>query len=214
MLHRYFIKTPWWLKRLYSSYVWNMPAKDKTIYLTFDDGPHPTITSFVVEELKKYNASATFFCIGKNVVEYQDVFKKIISEGHAIGNHTHHHLNGWETETEIYLNDVEKASEVIASKLFRPPYGRIKKEQARKIIANEKNIIMWDVLSADFDQSISKEQCLQNVLKNTRSGSIIVFHDSDKAWEKLSFVLPEVLKHFSEKGYTFKKIEVQTSANN
>ena len=204
----YLVKTYWWLKALYPSFVWNMNRGEQAIYLTFDDGPHPTATPFVLNELKKYNAKATFFCIGKNVVEYSEIYTKIIEEGHAIGNHTYNHLNGWNTNNDIYLQNIEKAIEHIQSNLFRPPYGRIKRTQAKQLKTAHPNfkIVMWDVLSADFDTNISAEQCYKNVIKNTQPGSIIVFHDSTKAWERMSDTLPKVLQYFSDKNFVFKAI--------
>jgi peptidoglycan/xylan/chitin deacetylase (PgdA/CDA1 family) len=200
--------------RFFSKYTWRFSATTKEIFLTFDDGPTPEITQFVLDQLKKYNAKATFFCIGKNILEHPTIFKKINSEGHSIGNHTQQHVNGWKTKNTPYLHDFLKCEQAIVStleknqelKLFRPPYGKIKKNQAKKILKKGYNIIMWDVLSADFDTTISKEECLQNVLKNTKNGSIIVFHDSEKAAKKLRFVLPKILKEFSEEGFVFKAI--------
>jgi peptidoglycan/xylan/chitin deacetylase (PgdA/CDA1 family) len=211
-MHKYFIKTPWIAKKVFSSYIWSLPADNNEVYLTFDDGPHPTITPWVLNELKNYNAEATFFCIGNNVERYPDVYQKILEEGHATGNHTYHHLNGWKNEDEQYIADVSTASQLIKSNLFRPPYGRIKNSQAKKISnalqTNNARIIMWDVLSADFDSSFTKEQCLNNVLQNVSAGSIIVFHDSEKAFVNLEFVLPETLKSLNGEGYRFKKIEL------
>lgn len=211
-MHKYFIKTPWIAKKFFPSYVWNLPDDGKAVYLTFDDGPHPTITPWVLEELKKYNAKATFFCIGNNIEKYPDIYQKILEEGHATGNHTYHHLNGWKTDDKKYIDDVSKAARLIKSNLFRPPYGRIKKKQAKKITdalqTSNEQIIMWDVLSADFDSGISAEQCLCNVLENVSVGSIIVFHDSEKAFNNLSYVLPETLKSLKEEGFGFKKIEL------
>jgi peptidoglycan-N-acetylglucosamine deacetylase len=188
-----------------------MPRNEKTIYLTFDDGPHPDITPFVLNELKKYNAKGSFFCLGNNVALYPQTYQQIIDEGHAVGNHTHNHPNGWEVSTEEYVQDISKAAEYIQSNLFRPPYGRIKKEQAKKVkkaMNNEQTkIIMWDVLSADFDTEFSPQQCLNNVLKNSGNGSIVVFHDSEKAFRNLEYSFPRALKQFADEGYEFKKIE-------
>jgi peptidoglycan/xylan/chitin deacetylase (PgdA/CDA1 family) len=207
---KYFIKTPWWLKKLYSSYIWSIDTKHHDLYLTFDDGPHPVATPFVLDELKKYNAKATFFCIGKNVVAGPAIYRRILDEGHAIGNHTHNHLNGWKTRDDIYLADVREAAMHIDSKLFRPPYGRITSFQARNIKTlpanGEIKIIMWDVISGDFDESIDGEQCLKNVVMNAGKGSIIVCHDSQKALPRLEKYLPLLLKYFTEKGFGFKKI--------
>ena len=209
-MHQLFIKTPRLVQRIFSSYIWRMPATENAVYLTFDDGPHPTITPWVLNLLKQHQAQATFFCIGKNVVQHPAIYNRIISEGHAVGNHTFNHLNGWETNTEQYVKDVEKAAAVISSNLFRPPYGKIKTAQAngiRKIASLQKaKVIMWDVLSADFDKATSPEQCLQNVLQHVTPGSIVVFHDSEKASKNLFFVLPKVLQLLSENGSLFKKI--------
>ncbi|HEY5969622.1 MAG TPA: polysaccharide deacetylase family protein [Chitinophagaceae bacterium] len=206
----YFVKTPGWLKKIYDSYIWSIPESDKTLYLTFDDGPHPEATSFVLKELKKYNVLATFFCIGKNVVAYPDIYKQIISGGHSVGNHTYNHLNGWKTNNDDYLNDIALASNEIDSYLFRPPYGRITSYQAKNLKTvmkgKEPKVIMWDVLSGDFDTSCSPQQCLANVLFASVPGSIIVFHDSEKAFSRLEYTLPKILHYFFEKGYLFKAL--------
>ena len=208
---KYFIKTPWWLKKIYSSYLWSVDTKEKNVYLTFDDGPHAVATPFVLDQLKHYNAKATFFCIGKNVLAEPQIYRRILDEGHAVGNHTHHHLNGWKTENELYLADVNEAGKYIDSILFRPPYGRITSFQAKNInVALKKNnvkIIMWDVISGDFDESLTGEQCLQNVILNATNGSIIVMHDSQKAFARLEFFLPLMLSFFYEKGYQLKTLE-------
>lgn len=213
-MHRYFIKTPWWVKRLFSSYVWSIGATDKVVYLTFDDGPHPTITPWILNELKKYEAKATFFCIGKNVALHSDVYKRIINEGHAVANHTYQHLNGWKTSTAIYLHDVAATSELIASNLFRPPYGKITNSQAKGITQAMKvtraKVIMWDVLSADFDRRLSPLQCADNVLKNVSPGSVVVFHDSEKAFINLEAALPLVLSSLEKEGYRFEKIVMES----
>lgn len=204
----YFVKSPFWLKKIYSDLFWEIPTKEKNIFLTFDDGPHPTITMQVLDLLKAYNAKATFFCIGNNVVKYPEVYKRIIDEGHALGNHTFNHLNGWETADELYLNDINKAMEYIDSNLFRPPYGRISRFQIQQLLKPkyQMKLIMWSVLSGDFDPNISAEKCLNNVLLSTKEGSIVVFHDSEKASEKMLYALPKVLEQFSKKGFNFEKI--------
>jgi len=208
---KYFVKTPWLLKKIYADYLWSVPGKEKILYLSFDDGPHPEATPFVLRELKKHNALATFFCIGKNVIEHSEVYKQILDEGHEVGNHTHNHLNGWKVSNDIYLKNIAEASNYIDSNLFRPPYGRITKWQAKNLPAAMKGkkakVVMWDVLSADFDANISAQQCLENVIFSARPGSIIVFHDSQKCFEKLQVVLPVVLNYFSNKGYVFRSIE-------
>ena len=206
----YFVKTPGWLKKIYDSYIWSIPENDKILYLTFDDGPHPEATPFVLKELKKYNVLATFFCIGKNVVAHADLYKQIIRDGHAVGNHTYNHLNGWKTNNDDYLNDIALASNEIDSYLFRPPYGRITSYQAKNLKpvmkGKETKVIMWDVLSGDFDIACSPQQCLANVLFASVPGSIIVFHDSEKAFPRLEYALPKMLRYFSEKGYLFKAL--------
>jgi peptidoglycan/xylan/chitin deacetylase (PgdA/CDA1 family) len=187
-----------------------MPETEKIIYLTFDDGPHPEITPFVLQELAKYNARATFFCIGNNVEDNKTVYERILEEGHAVGNHSFDHLDGWKTSKEEYVSNVLKAGKIIKSGLFRPPYGRITRQQ-RKALTGLKNpfkIIMWSVLSGDFDLTVSPEQCGSNILKYAKSGAIIVFHDSEKAFERMQYALPVVLKHFADKGYQFKEIDL------
>lgn len=202
---KYFVKTPWWLKKLYPNRLWDIKRDDKIVYLTFDDGPHPVATPFVLDELKKHNAKATFFCIGKNVLAYPEIYQRILDEGHTVGNHTQHHLNGWKTNTDDYLADINKAEEFIQSTLFRPPYGRIKSSQAKKITGFK--IVMWDVLSGDFDEELSKENCYSNVVNKAKAGSIIVFHDSEKAFPRLAYALPLVLKYFLEKKLKLQQIE-------
>ena len=200
----------WW----YPSLTWNIKTKKKEVYLTFDDGPDPEVTSWVLDQLKKHHAKATFFCIGKNIKKYPEIFSEIIFDGHSVGNHTQNHLKGWKTKTDIYIDNVLECNKTITQfnklkikqQLFRPPYGKIKKSQATKILNKGYKIIMWDVLSADFDTTISKERCLQNVINNTKEGSIIVFHDSVKAAKKVKYALPQVLKTFSDKGFVFKGI--------
>ena len=210
----YFIKTPRILENLFSNYTWRFNTDKKEIYLTFDDGPTPKVTEFVLDQLKKYNAKATFFCIGKNIENHPVIFNKIMKDGHSIGNHTQNHLNGWKSKTTKYLENIIQCENVISKskekpqslKLYRPPYGKIKSSQAKKLKKEGYKIIMWDVLSADFDKKISKEKCLENVLSNTKKGSIIVFHDSIKAFEKLQFVLPKIMEEFSKKKFAFKAI--------
>ena len=204
----YFIKTPWWLKKLYPDCVWDIKTDEKNLYLTFDDGPDPVATPFVLEQLQKYNAKATFFCIGKNVEHNFNLYNQMIEEGHKPGNHTYDHLNGWKTKDRQYLENIAKAKQIIDSNLFRPPYGKISRFQLAQLKANRYKLktIMWSVISGDFDNDISKENCFLNVTRNAKAGSIIVFHDSKKCFEKIKDVLPNVLRYFSEKGYQFKTI--------
>jgi peptidoglycan/xylan/chitin deacetylase (PgdA/CDA1 family) len=201
----YLVRSPWWLKKFYSNLIWNIPAKDRVLYLTFDDGPHPVVTPFVLDQLKEYGAAATFFCIGKNVQEYPQIYRRVLMEGHRVGNHTHNHLNGWATDDQKYLGNIRDAAHLIDSNLFRPPYGRIGKFQSSLLRHDPFNykIIMWEVLSADFDRSLNGETCIRNVIRHARPGSIVVFHDSEKAWDRLRIALPKVLEHFSNNGYRF-----------
>lgn len=202
----YLVKTPWLFKKLFPNYIWDLPNNEHKIYLSFDDGPHPTATPFVLDVLKEYHAKATFFCIGKNVELYRDIYQRVIDEGHSVGNHTQNHLNGWKTADENYLSDITDAHHTIDSNLFRPPYGKITGFQAKLLQKMGYKIVMWDVLSGDFDVKLSKENCAENVILQAKSGSIIVFHDSQKAWERLAFALPKVLKNFAEKGFEFDRI--------
>ncbi|MFT3703843.1 MAG: polysaccharide deacetylase family protein [Agriterribacter sp.] len=205
----YFVKTPWLLKKLYPKGVWNISGKEKVLYLTFDDGPHPQATPFVLDTLSIYNAKATFFCIGKNVQQYPDIYARILNEGHKTGNHTFHHLNGWKTDDKKYFKDIIDTKKYIDSDLFRPPYGRISKLQLKYLTETfGMNVIMWSVLSGDFDKKISRETCLKNVALSSKPGSIIVFHDSEKAFEKMKYALPKLLELFSEKGYRFDKLNL------
>ncbi len=202
----YLVKTPWIVKKIFPDFIWNIDTNEKTIYLTFDDGPHPTITPFVLKTLKDFDAKASFFCIGKNVKTHTEIYQSILKAGHQVGNHTQQHLKGRNTPLSIYIEDVMVAQNFIQSKLFRPPYGSIKRNQSKELMSKGFKIVMWDVLSADFDLTIDKEKCLNNVISKTKSGSIVVFHDSEKAFNKLEYCLPKVLEHFSQLGFTFKAL--------
>ncbi len=205
---RFLVKTPWWLKKFYPGCLWDMPQKEKTLYLTFDDGPHPQITSFVMEELKKFNAKATFFCIGENVVRYPNEYKRMLDEGHVTANHTHRHINGWKTEDAVYIDDINEAKKSIYSSLFRPPYGRMKRSQMKKLLnANESmTIVMWNILAGDWITELTPSKCYERIRKKIKDGDIIVLHESDKAWDRLSYVLPRLLSDFSSLGFRFKTI--------
>lgn len=206
----YFTKTPFWLKMLYPTCLWNYPPKreSKKIYLSFDDGPHAAATPFVLDELKRFNAKATFFCIGKNVAEETSLYKRILMEGHRVGNHTNNHLNGWKTDNKIYLENIEKARQLIDSDLFRPPYGRATGFQIRNLQEKlQYKVVMWDVLSGDFDPTVDGNQAAERVIRKSKSGSIIVFHDSAKALQVLLVALPIVLAYFSGKGFSFETIK-------
>lgn len=203
----YFIKTPEILKRLYPRQVWSFPETQKKIYLTFDDGPTPSITDWTLKELKKFGAKATFFLVGQNAERHPEMVAAIRKEGHVVGNHTYKHLNGWSTSNNAYIKDILKCDEIVASKLFRPPYGRITKSQT-SIMLNRYKVVMWDVLSGDFDRTITKERCLKNVLENTQPGSIIVFHDSVKAADRMQYTLPRVLEYYSDRNFSFAPLTV------
>ncbi len=204
----YFAKNPLLLKKLYPSLIWDVPVNDRSVYLTFDDGPIPEVTPFVLEQLKAYNARATFFCIGDNVRKHPDVYEMILRQGHSIGNHTFNHLNGWKTSTEEYISNIDECSKYTGDQLFRPPYGRISPSQIKAFKENypDSKIIMWDVLSGDFDTKIDAEKCYQNMVRNVEPGSIVVMHDSLKAMPRLEEALPRILKDLSEEGYFFKSL--------
>ncbi|HWW40579.1 polysaccharide deacetylase family protein [Pedobacter sp.] len=204
----YLVKSPLLLKWYYPSLVWNKSRSDKVIYLTFDDGPIPDVTDFVLKTLKSFQAKATFFCIGDNITKYPEIFERVIGDGHRIGNHTYNHLKGWKTTDELYLRNFSKCQELTATNLFRPPYGRIKKSQIKEIRKYYPNmkIIMWDVLSGDFDINLAPHKCFKNVIKHTVNGSVIVFHDSLKAFDRLEYALPRTLQYFHERGYTFETL--------
>ena len=204
----YLVNTPWWLKTLYRGLVWQIPTKEKVLYLSFDDGPHPVATPFVLDVLKKYDALATFFCIGKNVEAYPQLYRRTLLEGHRVGNHTYDHLNGWKVDDRRYLENIREAGRRIDSDLFRPPYGRIGALQSRLLRSAPFNyqIIMWDVLSADFDQTLTGDRCARNVIRYARQGSVVVFHDSEKAFPRMRVALPVVLNEFSTQGYRFESI--------
>jgi len=201
----YLVKTPLLLKKLYPGLIWDIKQDKPCIYLTFDDGPIPIVTPFVLNILQQYNAKATFFCIGDNVNKHPDIFEQVKAGGHAIGNHTYNHLKGWKTLDEVYLRNTIIADELLHTNLFRPPYGRIKRSQIRMLQNARPNFkfIMWDVLSGDFDMSLQPEKCLQNVLKHTERGSIVVFHDSLKAFHRLEYVLPRAMEVWSKAGFSF-----------
>lgn len=185
---------------------WKIKTTEKKLFLTFDDGPIPEVTPEVLGILKKYNAKATFFCVGENVQKHPDVFKQIIAEGHSVGNHSFNHIKANKFTNEEYLANVAKADELIQSPLFRPPYGRITPALA-KTLGKKYRIYMWSVLTRDYEQNLSPEACLRIALNQSRKGSIIVFHDSLKASKNMLFALPRVLEYFGERGYYFEKIQ-------
>ena len=196
------VRPPTYLRFLYPGVVWNKPTTEKILYLTFDDGPTPEVTTSVLDYLASYNAKATFFCIGENVIKYPDIYARIIAEGHTIGNHTNTHPNSWKVSSTSFIEDVEDAVKVIDSILFRPPYGKL---TPRILFALRKKfkIVMWDVISCDFDQKVSAEKVHSNVLENAKPGSIIFFHDSVKAAPRMLEVLPKVLAYYSSHRFSF-----------
>jgi peptidoglycan-N-acetylglucosamine deacetylase len=202
----YLVKTPPIVKTIFGDFVWHIDTDIKEVYLTFDDGPIPGLTPWVLDVLAEYNSKATFFCVGENVKKNRTIFDRIIQEGHTIGNHTYNHLNGWNTENEIYVQNVAECDRYVETNLFRPPYGKMKPSQS-SMIKSEKTVVMWDILSGDFDLSITKEKCLTNVIENYSKGSVIVFHDNIKAEEKLKYVLPTFLEHLAENGFVASNLD-------
>ena len=213
----YFAKIPKLVRDYYSSYIWQVKTEEKVVYLTFDDGPTPVITEWVLEQLAEYNALATFFLIGQNVQEHPELARQVMAAGHAIGNHTQTHINGWKTDSDLYLEDVQRGWESIKANLnletpfFRPPYGRIKPGQA-KVIQKTQKIVMMDVMSGDFDTNLEGEKCLQNVIQHSSAGSIVLLHDSVKAWKRLNTILPQILEQLSAQGYRFDKLSPELFA--
>ena len=206
-------KTPGFVKTLFPNFVWNIDTPNKELYLTFDDGPTPEITDWVLSTLEQYDAKGTFFCIGNNIEKHPEIFQRVIDHGHSVGNHTYNHLKGWKHQTEDYINDVLKTESLIKNyklnnkqKLFRPPYGKFKTKQSKKILELGYKVIMWEVISYDWDKSLTEENCFRNVTSAAKNGSVIIFHDSVKASKNLKYALPKVLEYYSEKGFEFKRI--------
>lgn len=205
---------------LYPSLLWEMPKTDeKTLYLTFDDGPHPLITPKVLEILRRFNAKATFFCIGNNVKKFPETFELLKKEGHSVGCHTFNHENGWKTQTNDYIKSFQDTNELIHSNLFRPPHGKIKRSELKKLktinfstdstlytLNSKLKIVAWTVIAYDWDHTLSSEDVYQNVIKNASNGSIVTFHDSLKAYSNMISALPRVLDYYSQKGFIFKAL--------
>lgn len=218
----YWVKTNWLMKKIFSGFTWQFPSSEKTVYLTFDDGPIPEITDWALAILKEYNAKATFFCIGENIAKHAELYKKTQEEGHSVGNHTYNHVNGWHTSNENYLENIVLCENVMKNfsvegnskqKLFRPPYGKLNRNQSKWLKENGYKVIMWDILSADFDTTISPEKCAENVLKNIQPGSIIIFHDSLKASKNLKHALPQTLEYLKKNGFEMKAIKFAPELN-
>ncbi|MFT4770821.1 MAG: peptidoglycan/xylan/chitin deacetylase (PgdA/CDA1 family) [Cryomorphaceae bacterium] len=198
----YLVKTPEILKPLAGDLLWNESREERVVYLTFDDGPTESITLEIIDILKEYEALATFFCIGGNVIRFPKAYQALLDAGHKTANHTWNHMNGWEFSDYSYFKNVLECGSVVDSNLFRPPYGRITRNQVKSLKSRFK-IVMWDVLSADWRSDVSPEKCLSNVVDNASPGSIVVFHDSDKAYKNMIYALPRSLKRLKEEGYTF-----------
>ncbi len=199
-------QTPAFIHRLFPELLWNVPVTDNIIYLTFDDGPHPDITPKVLNILAQYDAKACFFCVGNNVQKYPEIFHKINAGGHMTGNHTYHHINGWRTPDDIYFQDVEACQKLVRSAFFRPPYGKILPSQMRRL-KKQYQLVMWSVVTYDYDANLSGEECFQIAKSKTTRGSIVVFHDSLKAEKNMLYALPRFLQYFSEKGYRFETFQ-------
>ena len=198
----YTVRPPYLIKKVYPGLIWRKSKNDKKIYLTFDDGPVPVITPWVLDVLKEKNVKATFFCVGQNVAANPEIYKRILNERHRVGNHTFTHLNGWNNHTGNYLQDIQQCAAYVNTTLFRPPYGRLKKSQIIKLKPHY-SIIMWDVLSGDYDQKITPEKCLQNATDKIRNGSIVVFHDSSKAKINMQFAVPRFIEYAKAQGFEF-----------
>lgn len=201
------------LKKIYPKRLWNIPETEKVLYLTFDDGPIPEVTPWVLQQLKQYHAKATFFCIGDNMKANPKVLKQVLNDGHVLGNHTYSHPNGWQTNTKDYLENIEQWEQLgYPSSLFRPPYGKCTSSQAKEILKRGYQVVMWDVISEDYDQQISAEKCYHAVTSQAKPGSVVIFHDSLKAEKNLRQVLPKVLAYYSDKGFVFKPLPVNVVA--
>lgn len=198
----YFITAPFFLRWYFPKVTFNKNRKEKKVYLTFDDGPIPEVTPFILDTLAAYQVKATFFCVGENIEKNREIFQRIVDEGHQIGNHTYHHLKGWDQPDDHYLADIDRCQSLTQTSLFRPPYARAKTSQLRKIHPDF-DVIFWDVLSGDFDIHLPPEKCYQNVIKHTRNGSIIVFHDNIKALPRVSYALPKAIAYLQNEGYSF-----------
>jgi len=201
----YFVKTPEIIRYYYKDVIWKIPDEEKSIFLTFDDGPDERTTNSILKILDQYNVKVTFFCVGKKAKENLKIIEKIGGNGHTIGNHSYSHVNGWRVKTDEYLKDIDKCNEVLHSKLFRPPYGKISRQQI-KVIKNQYDIVLWSVLPGDFDKNVSKEKCLLRSINNTTSGTIIVFHDNINTIDKVIYCLPKYLEHFTKSGFKFKPL--------
>ena len=200
------IKPPKFVRRLMPDLIWEI-EDEQGVFLTFDDGPTPGVTEWILAMLERYDAKATFFVLGKNVEMYPDLYQKILDAGHKVGNHTYSHQKGWTMSLERYLEDIDFAGDIVHSELFRPPYARVTPAQM-KAVAKRYKVVMWDIVSRDYNRALSPESCLRNVTKYLAPGSIVVFHDSEKAFKNMSYALPRTLEFIREKGLKCKIIEL------
>lgn len=205
------VRPPQLFRRVYPGATWRMPAAEKNIYLTFDDGPVPGITTAALSVLKQFGVQATFFCVGSNVQRHPEVFRQILDEGHSVGNHTMHHADGWKYSWFDYMREVKECAAVFQTPLFRPPYGHMRRSQF-KTLSRHCRVVMWDVLTYDFDKSFAPEYCLELALRYSREGSIVVFHDSEKAKERMLYALPRYIEEMKARGFSFAKIEADGKA--
>jgi len=203
----YWHRNPSWFGYVWPGYRWRESTRAKRLYLTFDDGPIPEVTPWVLDVLTSYGAKATFFCVGDNIRKHPAVFEQVLAAGHAVGNHTFNHLNGWRTADGTYLENAALCQQYLGQppRLFRPPHGRLTRRQARAL-REQYQLVMWDVLSGDFDCTLPPATCLQKTIRATRPGSIIIFHDSLKARPNLEYALPRFVQHFAGQGYQFEKL--------
>lgn len=199
-------RPPKFVEKFYSNLFWRIPQPEKTVYITFDDGPEPAVSPWIIDTLAAYNIRASFFCVGSNITKYPQLYSHI-AQSHCVGSHTYNHENGWKTRTDNYIKSVNRASQLTGNKLFRPPHGKITPRQARLLTNDKYNIVMWDVLTKDYDGSISGEECYENVKNYTRNGSIIVFHDSKKAFKNLQTALPKSIEWLLKENYTIKSLD-------
>ena len=206
-------RMPIWLHQLYPNYIWKIPTQERVVYLSFDDGPDAEVTPFVLDLLGKYNAKATFFCVGENIQRNPGLVKTLLNQGHQIGNHTHNHIKGWATDNDFYFQNIEVCQQQIGPisefPLFRPPYGRMTSPQGDRILEMGYQCIMWDILSYDYNKQLNLKRALRQIVNKSREGSIVVFHDSQKSKKQLEILLPQYLQQMSDRGYRFELIPTQ-----
>lgn len=207
------VKTGKFVKWLFPDFLWDLPDAGNAVALTFDDGPVPDVTPWVLDLLARHDIKATFFCIGDNIRKHPEIFRRILEEGHSVGNHTFHHLNGWKTDFSTYVEDTKACDAEIekhlahGTRLFRPPYGKISGKQKKSVLSQGKDIVMWDILTVDYDPDITPERCLRNATEKAQPGSILIFHDSVKAWKNLEYALPRTIEVLKEKRFGFRKLD-------